>query len=146
MKKDLAMACAVAKNNRKKYAKGGEIKDAPQGTAGDPQSRPDQGYGAVIVKTNGRSAYARGGIVKSIMERRNKQNEDPSETADLDQHALEEPNQYDKYDEMALEGDYDLDDVEPQPMDSNQDGMDLENDEHEKDMISQLRRKARMGR
>lgn len=147
------------------YAKGGEVDlDA---TASDPQSRPDKGFGAIIVK----KMMAQGGdvseqdieqaasIAASIMAKRRRMAEGGSigdtesmfhfprkasdkSQVDIESNGEEHPNAYYGRNEEILKENYDedMEDV-TQPMDSNEHGDEIDGDDH--DMVSAIRRKMK---
>lgn len=132
------------------FAKGGHVElDA---MAADPQSRPDRGYGAIIVKRK----EAEGGeispedeemdehhssIAAAIMAKRRKMAEGGS--VNIDSNAEEQPNDYYSQNQAALKENYDSDmDGVSQPMDSNEHGHEL-SDEDAHDMVSAIRRKMK---
>ncbi len=148
----------------KMMAQGGEVIDKNEERIEGMESRPDKGWGAIIVKEK-----AEGGMIDSddqphpeadimqedsiaaaIMARRKMmalggEVEEDDSQVDIDDNNNEMPNQYYGLNEAALKENYD-EDLEgmSQPIDSNRHSVKIDSDAH--DMVSQIRAKMKAQR
>lgn len=157
---NFAMAYSISKKNRKKMAKGGEVKENPQAPSVNEAADEEQKSIQDSIESNmkskqrtGKPGYAEGGMVDhlahsiadAIIEKRHKMAQGGA--VDLNANSEEEyRSPYDTLNADAADDEqYDLDQLSAQPEDSNQHGDEL-SDEDAHSMISKIRAKLRSKR
>lgn len=125
-------------------AKGGMIK--PQN-----MSRPDKGFGAIIAKDDmddqpegEEMKDKKASLAAILMSMKKAKKMADGGMVDIDENNEEQPNMYDEQNEEALDWDMDSQMADfPQPENSNEHGMDMDNADHEEDLVAAIRRHMR---